>query len=196
VPRPQAGVDGKSITFVGSQSNGPATVDGRPFPPKHEGHPGYTIDDCPSAGRSGIYPLIEQALNAYQPNVVLLMIGTNDVNMSCALANAPARLGLLIDRITATSPNALLIVAKIIPSQDEGGMDINIRAYNDGVGQVVQQRIAAGKHLILVDMYAAFSQNQNFRTQWLGDFLHPNADGYAVMARTWYPALKPFLPSP
>jgi lysophospholipase L1-like esterase len=191
----QSGVDGKSITFVGSKSNGPATVDGRPFPQRHEGHSGYTIDDAPAVSRSGISPLVEQALKTYQPNVVLLMIGTNDVNTVWDLTNAPVRLGLLLDRITTTSPNALLVVAKLIPSMDQGGMDANIRTYNEGVGQVVQQRIAAGKHLMLVDMYGAFAQNQNFRTQWLADFLHPNADGYAAMARTWYPAIKQFLPS-
>ena len=182
--------DKRAITFVGSQTNGPATVDGLQFPQHHEGHSGYTIDTI--GGRSGIYPLVQQSLTTYTPHIVLLMIGTNDVSIGADLANAPKRLGLLLDRITTTSPNALVVVAKLIPSTDDS-MNNNVRTYNTGVAQVVEQRVAAGKHLLLVDMYETFTANPSFKTQWMSDWLHPTTDGYAAMARTWYPTIKPFL---
>lgn len=187
----QSGADRKAITFVGSLTNGPATVDGRSFPQHHEGHSGYTIDDA--QGRAGIYPLVQQALSTHQPHIVLLMIGTNDVSIQADLANAPNRLGRLLDRITSTSPNLLVVVAKIVPSQGDS-LNNNIQSYNAGVAQVVNQRIAAGKHLILVDMYAPLAGNPNYKTELLSDYLHPSPAGYAVMARTWYPVIKPFLP--
>lgn len=84
------------------------------FPKKHEGHGGYTIDS--DSGHSGISGAItEQALANYHPNIVLLMIGTNDINGNVDVANAPKRLGKLIDDISTRSPNALLVVATIIP---------------------------------------------------------------------------------
>ena len=59
---------GKNITFVGSASNGPATVDGATFPPQHEGHSGFTIDTTPS--RSGIAPLVSSVMQEFTPHIV------------------------------------------------------------------------------------------------------------------------------
>ena len=87
---------------------------GVPFPKRHEGHPGYTID-----GQMGILQLTVNAIRTTKPNIVTLMIGTNDVNGYVDLANAPKRLGNLIDTIVSTDPNLLLVVAKIVPTTDD-----------------------------------------------------------------------------
>src|SRR5690606_33652614 len=34
----------QKVTFSGKRSNGPAQVSGQPFPSRHEGHPGWTIE--------------------------------------------------------------------------------------------------------------------------------------------------------
>ena len=86
---------GHSITFVGSQTSGPTMVGGMPFPQENEGHSGYTIDD--GGGRTGIQGLVQNALQTYQPHIVTLMIGTNDVDIQLDLANAPTRLGKPLD---------------------------------------------------------------------------------------------------
>jgi lysophospholipase L1-like esterase len=187
----RATLDAKTVTYVGSRLNGPASVNGRAFPRNHEGYSGYTIDDAP--GRAGILPLVERALRTYTPNIVLLMIGTNDVTANLELAKAPTRLGLLLDRITTTSPEALVVVAKLIPSTDDG-LNANIRAYNEGVAKVVSERLAEGKHVLLVDQYDPFIRNASFKTQWMSDWLHPTAEGYVAMAQVWYAAIKSFLP--
>jgi hypothetical protein len=182
-----AGAGRKALTFVGSKSdNGPATVDGRPFPPRHEGWGGYTI--------SGIHQLIQGALTAHRPHVVLLMIGTNDVNGRQDLPRAPDRLALLLDRITTTSPDALVVVARIVPTTDDS-LNAAVRTYNDGVAEVVRRRSDAGKHLLLVDMYGAFTANPRFETELMADRLHPKSEGYAEMARLWYSAIEGFLPA-
>jgi len=183
-------LDAKAVTFVGSRVNGPSTVDGHAFPRSHEGYSGYTIDDAP--GRAGIAPLVERALETYTPHIVLLMIGTNDATANLEMAKAPARLGLLLDRIAAASPSALVVVARIIPSTNDG-LNGTIRTYNDGVAMVVSDRLAAGRHVLLVDQYEPFIRNPNFKTQWMSDWLHPTAEGYAAMAQVWYAAIKPLL---
>jgi len=48
----------------------------------------------------------------YSPHIVLLMIGTNDAISKIDLANAPTRLGKLIDTIYAQLPNILIVVAQ------------------------------------------------------------------------------------
>jgi lysophospholipase L1-like esterase len=59
----------------------------------------------------------------------------------------------------------------------------------------VQARAAAGKHIALVDMYAAFTANASYKTALMNDDLHPKDTGYVLMAQTWYAAIKAFLPA-
>jgi lysophospholipase L1-like esterase len=192
VPLFQTTVNGAElITFVGRNANGPTTVAGKTFPRNHEGYSGYTID--PGGGRQGISPLVDAALSQFHPHIVLLMIGTNDVNISLDLANAPTRLGALFDRITSDAPNALLVVAKLVPTTNDT-TNGRVRTYNDAIPGLVQTRAAAGKHIVMVDMYTAFTSNASYKTALMSDELHPNNAGYSVMAQTWYAAIGAYLP--
>jgi lysophospholipase L1-like esterase len=176
--------EGKQFTFVGSQTNGPATVDGVPFPQQNEGHSAYTINDEPSVPRKGIAPLVPTVIPKYHPDVVLLMIGTNDVDNSLDLPNVPTRLGALIDSIIALDAHTLIVVAQITPTQQDP-LNTRIQAYNAGIPAVVKSRADAGKHVALVDMYSAFVQDSAFKSKYLADRLHPNAAGYQIMSDVW-----------
>jgi lysophospholipase L1-like esterase len=187
----QANLAGKNITFVGRQINGPTgMIDGRPFPRNHEGYNGFTIADAP--GHSGITDMTVAAINLFHPHVILLAIGTNDINGNVDVANAPARLGTLIDLITNAAPSTLLVVAQIIPTQTDA-TNGRIQTYNAAIPALVQTRANAGKHVLLVNMYGTFTANANYKTALLVDDLHPNTAGYALMGRTWYGLIAPFL---
>ncbi|GAC1351224.1 MAG: SGNH/GDSL hydrolase family protein [Polyangiales bacterium] len=174
----------KSINFVGSVNNGPAMLDGKPFPRANEGHSGYTIDDAPAVGRLGISQFIPGSLTTYKPHIVLLMIGTNDVNTGNDLANAPTRLANLVDKITAAAPDVLLVVAQIVPSKSPT-LNTKIMAYNAPIPAMVKARAAAGKHVLLVDMYGAMTADPAYATKYYNDTLHPNDAGFVVMASVW-----------
>ncbi len=164
--------NGKNMTFVGTRSNGPDTVDGAPFPKNNEGYSGIKI----------------QALNDQHipgklagAHIVLLHIGTNDMT---APANAPAQLEALIDEITDALPNSLLVVSNIIPFSLAASATTT---YNAAIPGIVDEKAAAGAHVIFVD------QNTGFPTNQLPDQIHPNAAGYAVMGTVWYDAIKSYL---
>jgi lysophospholipase L1-like esterase len=188
----QAVLGGKSLTFVGSLQNGPPTVEGQNFPRQHEGHGGYTIDtDASHSGISG--SITNQAIDNYHPHIVLLMIGTNDINGYVDITNAPSRLGNLIDDITSRAPDALVVVATIIPV-DNAGTNQNVQSYNAAIPNLVSTRAAAGQHVVLLDNYAIFSADPNYATTLMGDYLHPNDTGYAVLGQAFYDAIEPLLP--
>jgi lysophospholipase L1-like esterase len=88
--------------------------------------------------------------------------------------------------------NALLVVAKITPTQSDA-TNTKVRSYNDAIPGVVQARTSARKHIIVVDMYAALSANARYKTAWLDDSLHPNDAGYVALGETWYTGIKPYL---
>jgi lysophospholipase L1-like esterase len=180
----QAVADGHAITFVGRQQNGPNDVDGQAFPRNHEGYSGATI----SSGGNQIANRLDAALAANPPDIVLLHIGTND--MIQAAAAAPGNLENLLDQITEGAPDALIVVAQIIPL----GIGNAVPAYNAAIPAIVQERVDAGQHLILVDQFNPIASRPNFIAEFVGDSVHPNAAGYAIMAETWYEAIQSFLP--
>jgi lysophospholipase L1-like esterase len=180
----------KTITFVGSASNGPDTVDGVPFPKAHEGHSGWTIEN--GCGRSGIAEIVVDTLGTYTPHIVTLMIGTNDVDTSCNLSTAGTRLADLFDSILATDPKLLLVVAQIVPTTDDTE-NTKVQAFNALIPPLVKTRADAGKHIVTVDMYGAFTANASYKTEYMSDKLHPKDAGFNKMAETWYAAIGTLL---
>jgi len=185
---------GKNITFVGSGYNGPDTVDGAAFPHNHEGHSGWTI--APAGGRSGISTLVSTVMPKYTPDIILLMIGTNDAIDNYDMANAPTRLKALIDSIYALLPKVLIVVAQPIPSRgdaskgDDTALSDRIKAFNATLPAVVKAQSDAGKHILLVDMFTPFNPN---KASLIEDQWHPNLAGYVLLGTQWYSALQPLL---
>lgn len=186
----QAVLAGKNITFGGSQMNGPATVENQSFPRRHEGRGGYTIAGGGNGSIAG--SVTDTALSTYRPHIVLLMIGTNDINGNINVATAPTRLGELIDDITTGAPAALVVVATIIPVANNT-TNQRVQTYNGAIPGLVNSRAAAGKHIVLLDNYAEFVKDPDFRTSLMVDSLHPNAAGYAVLGRAFHGAIGALL---
>ncbi|KAL6154173.1 hypothetical protein ACJBU6_07455 [Exserohilum turcicum] len=162
---------GFSVDFVGTQKSGTmADKD-------NQGFPGYTINQIRGVVSGGL---------AFKPNVVLLHAGTNDLNRgnpsSEPDADAPRRLGLLIDDVLKAVPNAVVIVAKIIPSK-KSGLSATIKTFNNALPAIVAARANQGSKVSLVDMNV-LSLNE------LSDDLHPSAAGYARMGDIWYAGIK------
>ncbi|WP_437276734.1 SGNH/GDSL hydrolase family protein [Sorangium sp. So ce375] len=167
--------DGHEITFTGTQQmNGPAMVDGKPFPRNHEGISGETIQQI--ANRIPTPGLRDM------PHIVLLHAGTNDMYQTPN--GADTRLGALIDELIANAPDALIVVSNIIPFPNGANA---VSTYNAKVPGVVQERASKGAHVIFVDQF------KDFPTSELGDGVHPNKAGYARMAGVWYDAISDYL---
>jgi hypothetical protein len=169
---------GKNLTFVGSQMNGPTTVASLPFPKSHEGWSGYTIVQIQGKAANDV---------TYGPDIILVHAGTNDTYGSDP-SGAPARLSTLVDYLTTTFPNALVVVAKIIPYPSQVS---NVNLINQSIPAMVQSKVSAGKHVIAVDQNTGF----NTSTMLAGDGIHPNQTGYNWMGDNWYAAIASLLPA-
>jgi lysophospholipase L1-like esterase len=176
--------DHKKVTFVGDSTlaNGPTMVAGVPFPQNNQGHSGWTIDQI-----KGLVPMPALADN---PDIILLLIGTNDMySQSQPVAQAPQRLGVLLDAIAMGDPHALLVVAQITPLQNST-WETNVGAYNAAIPSIVQPRASAGAHILMVDQHTGFDVS----TMLSSDGVHPNQTGYNHMGDVWYAAIRDVLP--
>jgi hypothetical protein len=167
---------GKNLTFVGSQMNGPTTVASMPFPKSHEGWSGFTIAQIQGKAANDL---------TYGPHIILVHAGTNDTYMSDP-SGAPARLSTLVDYLTTNFPNALVVVAKIIPYPSQAS---NVNLINQSIPAMVQSKVSAGKHVIVADLNTGF----NTSTMLAGDGVHPNQSGYNWMGDTWYSTIGNLL---
>ena len=160
------------ITFVGSLMDGPTTVSAMPFPRNNEGHSGWTIDQI-----AGLIPTPALQTN---PDIILLLIGTNDTYMGNP-GGAPQRLAALLDKILSMNSHALLVVSLITPYPAQA---TNVRTYNLAVPPLVKARADAGKHILLADVNTGFTS-----AMLSSDGIHPNQSGYDFMGGVWYAAV-------
>ncbi|MFC9687233.1 SGNH/GDSL hydrolase family protein [Kribbella sp. NPDC056951] len=146
----------------------------------NEGHPGMRIDELRS--------WIDYWLLLNRPRYVLLHIGTNDVVQAHDLANAPARLQDLVERITSRVPGVTVLVASIVPSSDPG-LNERINTYNAAVPGVVASVRATGADVRFVDLNARMSLSDIS-----SDKLHPSDAGFLKMGDIWYDAVASVVP--
>jgi lysophospholipase L1-like esterase len=180
-----AQADAKHLTFVGSQRNGPDKVNSSTFPQNHEGHTGYTIERI----RTDLLPKIANSAFNPAPHIVLLMVGTDDMSAGTPAdqLSASQRVGPLLDELVRLAPKALIVVAKIIPLGANQAGSVNVKPFVDALPAIVQERVAAGKHLLLVDPSSSFPVTE------LADGVHPTQRGYEVIGDVWYAAIHPYL---
>ena len=169
----------QNVTFTGSLSNGPSTVSGKTFPKNHEGHDGITV-----TGITGYVPPSKAFIAT--PHIVLLHIGTNDMTSNADPTTTANQLSTLITNLVNAAPDALIVVAKIIPL---GYTNTNYNSYIGKIQDVVQAHTAKKENVIMVDMSTLPTSD----IRGSGN-VHPTDQGYADMANLWYGAIKGYLP--
>ncbi|KAG4433702.1 hypothetical protein IFR05_010811 [Cadophora sp. M221] len=139
----------------------------------NEGHSGAIITEI---GNFSLGSLTQR------PNLILLMAGTNDMNQNLSVG-ATERLGNLIDMCSTTCPDAVILVAQLIPAATPN-VEARVELFNPTVISLVASREEKGVKIAVVDM-------PNFvTTADLKDNLHPNDVGYAKMADAWFEGIQ------
>lgn len=140
-------------------------------------------------GRSGesagdAEPRLLQALLTDRPDAVLLLMGYNDLGSSARRLRAVAAMERMAKDVRGYG--ARLFLATLTPGVPGRSRSLEpsaILAYNDEI-----RTLALGEGAVLVDLYAAFLPHAD---AWIGvDGLHPTAAGYALIAETFFSAIR------
>ena len=140
----------------------------------NEGYRGYPIVSIGDAVTSN-YP--------EQPNIVLLMAGTNDVIQKHNLSTSSSALDKLTNKVINTYPDAVVLVAEITPLLDPK-REAGRLEYNSAIPGVIQKYADDGTHIAVVDMGRVTPDCINAT-----DGIHPVDEGYRLIAYAWYEAI-------
>ena len=131
-------------------------------------------------------------LDYHPANVVLLHMGTTDVN-DVSIADSTAY-GAILDIIRDNDINTWVVVAKILDLSPTG--QYYVTGYNARIEHAARVRINSGYKILIVDMENIPGFDYTIVTgDMYEDGTHPNPSGYAKMANVWYQALKLILPA-
>jgi lysophospholipase L1-like esterase len=174
---------GKRVDFVGDRGAAPAGWEGdRDL----IAWPGFRMDQIHTQ-ISTSPPILTQL----RPHIILIHIGTNDVNQGATLAQLQSRWGNLMGYLHSSAPQALVIWAGIVSLADPA-KDSLIVQYNQWVsGRIDVRSSLYGYKEAYVDMHADLVRPDDFVS---ATDAHPNAQGYSKMASGWASALLPVLP--
>lgn len=165
---------GYNVDFIGTQ-----TDVGNPTLPdtNHQGMGGFRIDQL-EAGLNTWLEAIED------PDVVLLLIGTNDFSAQFNTATATNRLASLIGKIATQRPFAKIIVASLPLRTDDANLETQQLAFNAAIPGIISDQVNLGRQVSFADLHAALTVSD------LEEGVHPTQTGYAKLANAWLPAIS------
>jgi lysophospholipase L1-like esterase len=191
--------DGYRATFVGMRNDFSEAISDR----AHEGWPGYVVRSFPSdPGPGQLYgTLARKAMQEDDPDVVLLMAGTNDLLRREAnapgysLANIVQSMDLLLDEIVHAKPGVFVIVAPVVESPKVDMCAVRSFA---GLDDCVP---AAGSLKLLVESYVQRGYRVSLAPAMatavprdlahFPDGIHPSGPGgYDAVAGVWLRAIE------
>lgn len=158
------------------------------YDPQHEGYSGYTIKSY--GGRTGLLDTIKNnnTVKNNDPDIVILMIGTNDILDTYDISNIGSRLEELADFIYAQKSDVKLIIMSPPPIDssieswvpDQTTVNASLSTCKTAVQNLVKAKKAEGKSCEFVDINKLFNDQADY-TVYLNDYCHPNESGYELM---------------
>ncbi len=186
---------GYRIVYVGKEDNGQAEnvtkfsvgmTNGN-----HEGYGSFGISDLINGnskeGHTGL-PIAATMAND-RPNIVLMMIGTNNCIGGQPAADMDADLKTLLQAIYLSRPHVAVVLASVPPMRD-AQREAHVKAFNETLPGLVAQERAAGRKIVFADVSSAMNSDGDLTY----DGVHPTMDGYRKIADVWYQALTGHAP--
>jgi lysophospholipase L1-like esterase len=166
-----------AVDFVGAVRSGPFAIDR-----DHEAFADVTVD--------GLAERLRADLPIHAPDVVLLLVGSNDVSAGAPDEVVVGRLAALIDGALSRAPRPRLLVGGLVGVRAGAPAAERFTAVNAGLRAAVQSRAARGEPVQFVDLPARVGRTA---ADFSGDGLHLSSRGYDQLAQAWFEALGPLL---
>ena len=180
---------GYNFKFVGRKQD----QSGEMKNPEHEGYSGFRIRQ--------ISTVADEAVELFQPDIILLFAGTNDIrdHLPYEIDNsvpesldywgtAPERLDEMITHLTSMHPGGVIVVGTLLPfTQRWASAETRALMFNQKLLELIDKHVRNGNNVYLADLREKVSSED------LVDGIHPNQVGYEKIAEVWFEALVPII---
>lgn len=164
------------------------------FDRDHQGYSGYRIDQ--------VEPLLPAAVASEQPDVCLILLGTNDIGQrgSLGVTDAVIQMEKIVNSVRSQAPATIFFIASIPPIGPGTwyyGNAGHVHTFNSQLSTLVPTWSNPQSPTVFVDVHSAI----NLGTDMLSDGVHPNQLGQQKIAQVFHNAVVPvisggFLPMP
>ncbi|MCJ7813479.1 GDSL-type esterase/lipase family protein, partial [bacterium] len=139
-------------------------------------------------------------LNTYQPDIVILEIGTNNISKGNPMGDYATpgsiiqQLYTLVTKITDNPYVDHLLLCKIIPKLLTPGDEAETMNYNNALEIMLNELNAIQRAKVtLIDLWVSFNANKSIYYNLDVDKVHPNATGYNAMANILFSHIQKIL---
>ena len=153
---------------------------------EHDGYGGLRINqltDMTYNTRGYPKKTIEQLVEDNPSDILLLMIGTNDILSNYELATVASRFDTIISRILRSADGHLIV--STIPPTPLPIANGKIQALNSVISPIVDSLKQIGENISFKDINAMMLNDEIS-----SDSYHPNSKGYEKIATGWYEAIS------
>ncbi|NOY60606.1 MAG: T9SS type A sorting domain-containing protein [Calditrichaeota bacterium] len=167
---------GYNFNFVGTQS------DGTGFDADHEGHNGLRADEIADSLNIWL-----NQLGSQKPRFYLLHIGTNDISQDQSVESTINDITDIIEIIHNEKSYNNILLCSLIP-RDDSKNSANSQL-NDLIKDLYYTKRNQGYNIYYVGMNEVFTANSSWANDYMTDHVHPNNDGFHLMAEVFYNVL-------
>lgn len=173
-----------SVVFVGNVDEYTTTIND-PYLYRHSGYSGYVIEDVYHVDQHpGIKPMVDEMMAKYQPDIVIMMLGTNDLGLSIMTGDIIPRWENLVRQIEGQLPdNGLILCATLPPLLNSTKEPM----FNEKMQARLRELANEGLKIGFADTYTPLMENE--RGFLNDDGVHFNYRGYDVMGQVFTQAI-------
>ncbi len=157
----------------------------------HEDLPGYTVINrgIDSFELTDLLYYADRLVPPYQPRLIVLHVGGNDVHNGRAATNLLADFKAFVARVREKLPQVPIAFTSITPGPSRWPEAPQRKAAN----QAIKDYVASQPGLLYIDLWDAMLTPDGGPRQdlWVADGIHPNHDGYLLRVKIMRPLLGP-----
>jgi lysophospholipase L1-like esterase len=178
--------NGYDVDFVGSMTS--PSFSGYSFDRGNEGHGGYRIGDLVDGIGEG---KLSSWLSGYDPDMALVLIGTNDVLWNTPMEKRFSNLGRLVETLRDRNSGIVIFIAKLPPTGDAERNEIQgLIEFNSRLPGWASGKSTSSSPIRVVDLYSGYDGREDNQAD---RYIHPDESGEKKIANRFYSAIASYL---
>ena len=172
------------VVFVGNVDKYTTTIND-PYLYRHSGYSGYVIEDVYHVDQHpGIKPMVDEMMAKYKPDIVIMMLGTNDLGLALMVKDIIPRWESFVKQVEAQLPENGLLLCSALPPISTTPKE---PTFNEKIQSKVHALANEGYKIGFVDPHTPMEPDEDSYLN--SDGVHFNALGYNMIGRIFTDAI-------